>query len=341
MFAQAKSARFAVLLLAPACAADKAASPDPETSAILAVKDDIDADLIELHAAAQALQSAAPDAAGWAEGERALDDMRDHWRQARLAYERSEGAIAVLFPDLDAATDERYDAVVTIEPDDDAFDDLGFVGVHAVERVLWAGQHPPEVVAFEAALPYYSPAQAPADSAEADRLRSALLQRLVDDTGALRDQFAPLALDSSAAFRGVIGSLAEQSEKVALASTGEDESRYAQHTLADMRANLAGSEATYANFRPWLQAEGGSDLDQEILDGFDALRDVYDGIDGDGVPPVPEGWSPSDPTDAQLDTPYGQLFTAVSAATDPEDPSSLVSAMGTAATLLGIPQLAE
>ena len=330
-----------LLLLLGACAGEKAAPTDPETAAILGVKSDIDANLNDLAAAAEAMQTAAPDAAGWAAGGAALDPLRDDWRAARRAYEASEGAIAVLFPDLDAATDERYDAVAMVEADEDPFDDQGFVGVHAIERIAWAEGQPAAVLAFEQSLPNYRAARAPADAAEADRLRGALLQRLVDDTAELRDLFAPLALDSSAAFRGVIGSLAEQKEKVDLAATGEDESRYAQHTLADMRANLAGGEATYGHFRAWVRAEGGEATDAAIRAGFSGLAEAYDRLEGDAIPPVPAGWDPAAPTEAQLNTPYGELFLAVTAATDAADPDSLVSQMSVAADLIGVPRLAE
>lgn len=39
----------------------------------------------------------------------AIDGMKESWAKARTAYEHIEGAIAPLFPDIDAAIDERYD----------------------------------------------------------------------------------------------------------------------------------------------------------------------------------------------------------------------------------------
>ncbi|MCB9549465.1 MAG: EfeM/EfeO family lipoprotein [Myxococcales bacterium] len=333
------------LLAAGPWACDDAADPAPEAAATLAVKADIDDQLAALHAAAVALQAAAPapDDDGWnaTDDAAAVAAMRAEWRKARVAYERIEGAIAVLFPELDAATDERYDGFIEGGADDDLFDADGVTGVHAVERILWADAHPAHVVAFEAGLPAYAPAAFPANRAEAEAFKSALAQRLVDDTAAMRDDFAPLALDAAAAFRGVIGSLAEQAEKIGLASTGEDESRYAQHTLADMRANLAGSEATYAHFRGWIRAEGGDDLDADIIARLAALRAALDALPGDALPPVPAGFDADAPSAEHLATPYGQLFALVAAEADPDRPGSLVAQMSAAADLIGIPQIPE
>jgi iron uptake system component EfeO len=216
-----------MILVFLACANDNDKAADLEAEAILAVKAYTDAELGNLSAAALALQGAAPDpdADGWDAGETAA--MEAAWVDARNAYERVEGAIAVLFPDLDAATDERYDGFIAEGPDSNLFDGEGVIGVHGIERIVWADRHPSWVVTFESALPNYSPAAFPATQAEADAFKNALCQRLVEDTATMESEFEPLALDSAAAFRGVIGSMAEQYEKVALASTGEDESRYA------------------------------------------------------------------------------------------------------------------
>lgn len=324
----------ALLLLA--CKNDNDKATDPEAAAILEVKAITTEELGNLAAAARALQSTAP-ATAWGASEAAA--LEAPWREARDAYERIEGAIAVLFPELDAATDERYDGFLAEGADADLFDDEGVIGVHAIERIVWADRHPAQVIAFESALPGYLPAAFPAADAEAERFQSALCQRLVDDTAEMEAQFKPLALDSAAAFRGVIGSMAEQYEKINLAQTGEDESRYAQHTLGDMRANLEGGRALYLAFEPWLAAEGGDDLHAEILEGFDRVEAGYDAIAGDAIPAVPATWDPTNPTAADLATPYGQLWTLLSTEADPTIPGSLVERMGAAADQLSIPQL--
>jgi len=291
--------------------------------------------LVNLYDASLAIQTAAPETAWDAED---AVDMKDAWKDARGAYERIEGAIAVLFPDLDASTDERYDGFIEEAADDYLFDGEGVTGVHGIERILWADTHPAYVVEFESELPNYVAAAFPALDDEAADFRNALVQRLVDDVGLMQTDFEPLALDPAAAYDGVIGSMAEQVEKVSLASTGEDESRYAQHTLADMRANLEGGLALYEAFQPWLlEQEGGEELDSEILEGFQRVSEGYDQFSGEGIPVVPEGWNADAPTDEHLATEYGQLWSLVQAESDPSIEGSLVERMAAAAELLGIP----
>jgi iron uptake system component EfeO len=329
-----------LLLLLTACQNDNDKPTDLEAQAILDVKDYTGAELDTLAEAAVALQAAAPaaDADGWGSAETA--GLEAAWGDARVAYEHVEGAIAVLFPDLDVSTDERYDGFLAEAPDDDLFDDEGVTGVHAVERIVWSDRIPAQVVAFESALPGYTPAAFPADATQAGEFSDRLCQRLADDTASMRDQFSPLALDSSAAFRGVIGSMGEQYEKTNLASTGQDESRYAAHTLTDMRANLDGGEAVYAAFAPWIVSlDGGEELDADIAAGFARVHAGYDAIDGDAIPDVPATWNPDAPSEADLATPYGQLWALLSTEADPTIDGSLVERMTAAADLLGIPQL--
>ena len=188
----------------------------------------------------------------------------------------------------------------------------------------------------------YTPAAFPADATQSAAFKNDLCARLSVDAADMRDQVAPLALDSAAAFRGVIGSMAEQYEKVALASTGEDESRYAQHTLGDMRANLSGGADIYAAFTPWLVSlEGGEAVDGDIQAGFARVEAGYAAIAGDAIPEVPPDWNADAPSEADLATPYGQLFTLLSVEADPTIDGSLVARMTAAADLLGIPQLPE
>src|SRR5262249_55052923 len=158
---------------------------------------------------------------------------------------------------LDFSTDARYEGYLAEGPDADLFDDNGVTGVHAVERVLWSDVIPERVRVFESGLPGYRAAAFPATEAEAASFKQKLCARLATDAETMRSQFAPLALDPAAAFRGVIGSMGEQVEKANKAATGEEESRYAQYTPADMRANVEAGIAIYGEFRPWLLASGG------------------------------------------------------------------------------------
>jgi iron uptake system component EfeO len=311
---------------------------------VLDVKAFIQQNLDDFAAAAAALQEAAPepDEDGWSADadEAAVDAMKAAWKDARQAYERVEGAIAVVFPELDVSTDERYDGFIETAADDDLFDDEGVTGVHAIERILWADETPEAVLYFESGLSNYGPAAFPATEAEADAFKNELCARLTADAEKMRDDFRDLALDAPSAYRGVIGSILEQVEKIGKAATGEEESRYAQYTLADMRANVEAGEATYDAFRPWLlsKAEGG-EVDEAIRAGFDRLSSAYDAIPGDALPPVPEGWTEEAPTAEQLATPFGELFSLVQRESDDTTPGSLAYEMNRSADLLGIDPL--
>jgi iron uptake system component EfeO len=332
-------------LLGAACSDSSNADASPEEQATLEVKEYIEGELAALASAALSLQEAAPepDDDGWNPDDDAadVDAMRAAWAEARDAYERVEGAIAVPFPNLDVSIDERYDGFIAEKRDRNLFDGEGVTGMHAVERILWADAHPANVVAFESALDGYVAAAYPTTEQEADDFKNDLAQRLVDDTETMRDDFAPLALDASTAFRGVIGSLEEQLEKVALAATAEDESRYAQRTLDDMRANLEGAEATYSAFRYWVIDEAGTHVDADVRAGFADIADAYDAIDGAAIPEVPAGFDPDEPSETHLATGYGALYELLTSQADPGRSSSLVSAMLDAADAMGIPVLPD
>ncbi len=337
-----------LIALAPAtigCGTDKSGSR--ESQAQTAVKSQISAQLGNLVNASIALRTAAPapDADGWNDqaDAAAVNAMKIQWAAARSAYEQVEGAIAVLFPDYDVSTDERYDGFLgDTGPDADLFDGTGVTGIHAIERILWAGHAPAAVVAFESTLDGYVAASFPTNMTQATAFRDGLATRLVTDVQAVQTMFMPLTLDTAAAFRGVIGSLGEQIEKITLAADGQDESRYAQHTLADMRANLMGGKNTYNAFRDWVRGEsGGAALDTDILAGFDRVAALYAEVSGDALPAVPAGFNPETPTADQLATPYGKIFAGLSTESNADDPDSLVSKMSAAADLLGIPQLPQ
>lgn len=308
---------------------------DLETDAILDTKAYLTGEVEKLVSATEALQKAAPapDEDGWnpKADAQAVERMRGAWNDARDAYEHVEGAIAILFSGLDVSTDERYDAFIEDEADDDLFDGEGVTGMHAIERILWAGEHPETVIAFESALDGYKEAAFPATKKEAEEFKNQLAQQLVDDTNEMLSQFEPRALDASTAFWGVIGSMTEQLEKVMLAATAEDESRYAQRTLDDMRANLEGGEKIYGAFRAWVKTDAGDDVDAKIQSGFKTIAKSYADIDGVAIPAPPEDFDTDEPSEADLATPYGKLYKLLTDETDITNKNSLISAMRSAA----------
>jgi iron uptake system component EfeO len=333
------------LLLCAGCVALLACSDDNnddfEAQATLDVKQYVNGQLEKLSKAAADLQSAAPaaDDNGWNvnDDKAAVDKMRAAWADARNAYERIEGSIAVLFDGLDVSTDARYDDFLAEEgPDDNLFDGEGVIGVHGIERILWADKHPARVVKFEMSLEGYKAAAFPATKEEADAFKNELCQKLVDDTVSMRKQFASLALAPNTAFWGMIGSMREQSEKTTKAASGEDESRYSQNTLDDMRANLAGARAVYEAFHPWIDSTTPAKTSKDIEAEFDEIDDAYSAIDGPALPAVPEKFNPDKPTADDLKSPYGKLWQLLNEKTDPENEDSLISKMATAANDMGI-----
>jgi iron uptake system component EfeO len=305
----------------------------------------LSAELGTFHSAAAELQHAAPisPSRGWSavEDAEAMARMKDAWGRARQAYELVEGAVAPLFPDSDTATDARYDDFLAgLGPagDPEPFDQRGVVGMHAIERVLWADAAPPETVEFESRLPGYRVAAFPGTEAEAKSFKEQLAAKLVTDIEQLEQQLAPLELDIAFAFRGLIDLTNEQIEKVDRAATGREESRYAQTTLRDLRANRDGCLAAYRIFQPWLLARGQRDLDAKVLAGFDRLEQAYDEVPGAAIPRPPDGWSSLAPKAEQLSTPFGQLFSVVRRETDDKQPGSLSNTLLSVADALDLPK---
>jgi iron uptake system component EfeO len=334
-------ARLSALALTVGCGSD---DPSPRDRALTDVKALIARNLDDLVSASVDLQTAAPapDDDGWSapSDASALDAMKAAWKKARVAYEHVEGAIAVLFPELDVATDQRYDGfLATYGPDANPFDGQGVTGVHAIERIVWSDNIDPRVLTFERALPGYGVARFPAIRQEADDFKSALCGRLIADVRAMRDDFRPLALDPAAAFRGIVGSMEEQLEKAEKAATGEEESRYARFTLADMRANVEGGRSTFEAFRPWLTSVGGAERAASIDAAFARIDTAYAGLGGEAIPAVPATWSSLAPSAQDLSTSFGQLWTVLRQEADPDVPSSLVAELSGAAVTMGIPEL--
>jgi iron uptake system component EfeO len=303
------------------------------------------AELHHFHDAAADLQRAAPTPAGrgWSavEDAESIRQMKEAWGRARQAYELVEGAVAPLFPDSDTATDARYDDFLVhlgAAGDPDPFDDHGVVGVHAIERILWADSVPSETVAFESRLPGYRAAAFPATETDARNFKEKLAAKLVSDIEQLERQLQPVELDIAFAFRGLIDLTNEQSEKVDRAATGREESRYAQATLRDLRANREGCLAAYRIFQPWLLARGKSELDAQVLAGFARLAQAYDATPGAAIPRPPDAWSSLTPKSEHLNTPFGKLFSVVRHETDDKQAGSLSHSLMNVADALGLPK---
>jgi iron uptake system component EfeO len=345
----------ACALAATLAACDGGAADADKDATAKAMQQALQADLTNLWEAAKELQAAAPAPAGrgWdaTTDAAAIAAMKAAWVKARKAYEHVEGATAPIFGDIDVAIDQRYDGFLEVlgaAGDADLFDDAGVTGMHAIERILYVDTTPAGVVELEKTLPGYKAASFPKTEAEALSFKMKLAAKLVSDSKELLDSWTPAKIDISGAFQGLIGLVNEQQEKVNLAATNAEESRYSQRTLADLRANLEGTSSIYGLFRDWLKKKpsvnsgpSGADVDGEIMAGLASLGALYDGIPGDAIPAPPATWSAETPSAADLASPFGVLYTKVRDAVDMGKDGSLVNHMNEGAKLLGIPGFTE
>lgn len=314
------------------------------------------AETTALKAAATALCVAAPDdEAGWAEAAK-LDAMKAAWVTMRAPYERIEGVVAPLYPDTDAAIDERYDGFIAdaggSTPDPNLFDDEVVTGMHAIERILFHTNAPEALAEEQATLGagYSAPAY-PTTAAQATDFKTKLCAKLVADTAKLEGDWAAikrsdgtLSLDLGTAYQGLLDLVAEQKEKVNNASTQLDESRYSKRTMADLRANLAGVKNVYAFVAPLLKARrnavdaelDGVAIDAKVQASLGRLDQAYAAVAGDAVPTAPDDWSAENPTPANLMTDFGKLYKAVSDEVDPANEESAAHGLEETAEVLGI-----
>jgi iron uptake system component EfeO len=337
------SASFAIVFaVGTACKDDRSQAERVEND----MKQHLAVEMDRWLAASKALQRAAPlpEGRGWDPelDAEAIEEMKAAWGQSREAYERIEGAIARVFPESDAATDARYeDYLATLGgPGDPApFDGEGVIGMHGIERVLWADNVSEPVITFEQGLPGYRAARFPQTEAEARAFKHELAARLVSDIEVLERQFQPLSLDIAFAFRGLIDLAVEQVEKVDRASSGREESRYAGSTLRDLRANHQGCLDAYRIFAPWvLDRAGGEQVDSRVQAAFDRLLEAYSSVTGDAIPAPPAGWSSLAPKAVHLEsTPFGRLYSIVLREADPQVDGSLHASLIAVADLLELP----
>jgi iron uptake system component EfeO len=367
---------FGASLLGAACSSSSSPplSPDAQFQAkvVSGMRSSFITDLGNLVSFSQMLQTAAPTppGRGWdaTMDAEAIAAMKVAWTGCRTAYEHIEGATAPIFPDIDATIDSRYDDFLAALPNGDSylFDDMGVTGMHAVERILYSNVTPARVVTYEATLPGYLASAFPGHPQEASDFKSKLVQKQIADAQALQTGWENAkSYDLGAAFQGLVSLMNEQQEKVDKASTDQEESRYSQTTMADIRNNLTGTERVYALFQPWIQSklapdggagsdsgagsdggatgDGGAGQDGKAIDaaieaGFATLQALYDSVQGDAIPQPSDTWSSVNPTEADKATPFGMLYEGVHQAVNPNQPGSVVAEMNAAAVLLGFPQ---
>jgi iron uptake system component EfeO len=340
------------LLLVAACGAGKTMTDaDFEAGVVANTFQLLKSRVRALHQAALDLQSAAPASPdrGWdgAMDAAALISMKNSWISMRTAWESSEGVVTQLFPDLDQAMDSRYEdllsAVVeggSTTGDADPFDGSGIIGMHAIERILYAPDTPQAVVSYEAGIGGASPAVWPATAEEAAAFKSGLCQRLVDDSQALVTGWQPERIKLSDAFKGLQGLMQAQEEKVNLAAEHQEESRYSQRTMSDLRHNLSGTTEIYELFTDWLSTKpNGLAINAEVEQALDMLGQIYGGVDGVSIPDPPADWSSKMVSPENQQTPFGMLYRSVLQAVEPTRPGSVVDAMNHAAKTLGLSQL--
>jgi iron uptake system component EfeO len=325
---------------------DKKTDADFQVDVVDSMHDSIAVDLNDLVTAAQQLQAAAPTHAWSANADAtAINDMRAAWKKTRVAYEHVEGATAPIFGDLDVTLDARYDDYLNAlipNGDTNLFDDKGVTGMHGIERILFAPDIRQEVIDFEADLPGYQPAKYPSTTEEAMSFKTVLCQKLIKDATSLRDQWQPAAIDIGAAYQGLVGLMNEQKEKVNLAATGEEESRYANLTLFDLRNNLEGTLKAYDLFRDWIKSKpDGTAPDSTIQQKLAGLKTLYNGTSGESLPAVPDDWSADAPTQANLATSFGMMWKSVHESVDPNTSGSVVFEMNRIAVLLGFEEFVE
>jgi iron uptake system component EfeO len=294
--------------------------------------------LADLVLAVRTLQVSAPDHAWDPIGDDpAITRMRDAWKDSRVAWENVEGAISDMFEGLDDSMDGRYEQLLdSPRGDPRMFDDAGVVGMHAVERILYAPYIRQAVKDYERTFAGYQEPSYPLTDDDAIAFKTLLVQRLVDDAVELQSSWRPEDVDIGTAYRGLVGLMAEQTTKIDAAARHSEESRYSNITLLDMRNNLIGTNRVYDLFREWIhsKASSASAADQLIVDKLDKLHKTYQTLPTDSLPVVPTGWSDS-PSPAALATPYGALWKLVHATSDPALDGSVVHDMNQIASMLG------
>jgi iron uptake system component EfeO len=330
-----------VVLLASLAACTDKSDADFRADVSVAAHTSIIEDLEGLAQAARRLQRVSPTRAWEPFKDRdTIREMQEAWKNARIAWEHVEGAIAPMFPGYNASMDSRYEDFLPgpdSTGDRNLFDGTGVVGMHAIERILFAGDIRPEIVRFEKDLTGYMPAAYPTNDGEAIAFKTQLVQRLIDDTNGVITELQETRVELATAYGGLVSLMAEQREKLKAATQNEEESRYANITLFDLRNNLDGTKKVYVLFRDWILAKSAATSDRRILDRLDTLMEAYYTTNSDSLPEIPQGWSSDDPTPDSLNTPFGALWMEIHRAVDPATDGSVVFEMNRIARVLGFP----
>ena len=297
-------------------------------------------DLAALTKAARELQTVAPTRA-WSPvaDAAAIMRMQTAWMEMRKAWEFVEGAVAPMFAGLNETMDARYEDMLGRNGDSYLFDADGVIGMHAIERILFAPSIRREVLEFESKLDGYQAAAYPATDDEAIAFKTQLVQRLIDDASELAASWRPEDVDIGMAYKGLVDLMLEQQEKVNLAAKRQEESRYSNVTLFDLRNNLTGTDQVYGLFREWIRAKSAESSDLHIQTTFSSLSVAYQSPNGNSLPQVPVDWS-DDPSPSALQTPFGALWLQIHDSVDPSRPESVVSEMNHIGALLGFDPVA-
>ena len=246
--------------------------------------------------------------------------MKDAWLAARAAYEHARAPSRRCFP---TSTPPSTRATTTSSPSSGR----GRPGPlrrprrhrHARHRAhpVCAGHsgRRRDARVHAARATRRQPSRRPSD--EAAEFKTKLCERLVSDTHELQNDWTPQSIDLGGAFRGLIALMNEQREKVNKAASEEEESRYAQRTMADIRDNLAGTIKAYALFQPWLARRKTAPRSTPTCLRLRRARQRLRGGFGRRHSPAARDWSAEKPSDKDLGTPFGKLYLAVQSGVDP------------------------
>jgi iron uptake system component EfeO len=291
--------------------------------------------------AAQAIAKAAPAGRGWDAGmdSDALSIMRAQWRRAHEAYQAIQVSVATVFPDLNRDMDQSYEdqlGQLGLTGDPEPFDDKGVIGMHAIERVLYADVVPEAATARENIILGYAAPAFPMSEQDAADFRDKLVGKLTADITTMRARLGPLDLDVGFAAKSAMDLLQAEISKLFWASgRGNEESRYSHSTLADVRADHAGCRALYLILQPRLASlPGGSAVDKDVVQGLARVTTVLATVPGDAIPPATESWKPDMTAPEDLMTAFGKLYAALSQETSAKRPGSLAAALTRATNLL-------
>jgi iron uptake system component EfeO len=272
----------------------------------------------------------------------AITAMKAAWVRAHDAYEHVEPIIEPLFPDAHLNIDGRYEIFLEAGVRErQPFTGDVVAGFHAVERILWSDAIPDRVVEFESGIPLGFTAAYPSNGNQSLDFRTKLLNGLLGGCTSLRDRFAA-KVDVGLALDGLVAELQGQKDDVNKRFYAQDESRYAQRSMDDLRSGVEGARVVYEAFRPWiLEQHDGASIDAKITAGYDALAAAYATVAGDQMPDAPSRWSPLHPTDVDRATPFGALWSAIATASATGTDGSLASEIDAAAVAVGLPAYPE